>query len=75
MYVFQVDTLGNIIRSLDHEGKRIDYLKIDIEGSELPALKQVMRDEPDLLTQVTQLGMEVHPGIYYSGKSLNIFSN
>ncbi|KAK3888732.1 hypothetical protein Pcinc_007207 [Petrolisthes cinctipes] len=60
----KVDTLGNIMRMLGHEGRRIDYLKIDIEGSEIPALEQVFSDAPHLLTQVSQLGMEVHPGIY-----------
>ncbi|KAK4297607.1 hypothetical protein Pmani_029983 [Petrolisthes manimaculis] len=63
-YGCQVDTLGNIMRMLGHEGRRLDYLKIDIEGSEIPALEQVFRDSPHLLTQVSQLGIEVHPGMY-----------
>lgn len=72
--VLQVDTLGNIMRSLGHEDRRIDYLKMDIEGSEVQALEQVLSEEPHLLTQVSQLGIEVHPGVYHYRKSPRMFS-
>ncbi|KAK3857412.1 hypothetical protein Pcinc_036333 [Petrolisthes cinctipes] len=71
----KVDTLGNIMRMLGHEGRRIDYLKIDIEGSEVQALEQVFSDAPHLLTQVSQLGVEVHPGKYRVDDKLDKTSN
>ncbi|KAK4325208.1 hypothetical protein Pmani_004168 [Petrolisthes manimaculis] len=63
------------MKMLGHEGRRIDYLKIDIEGSEMPALEQVFREAPHLLTQVSQLGMEVHPGKYRVDDKLDKTSN
>ena len=43
---------------LKHEGKIIDYLKIDIEFSEWIVLPQILAS--DLMDRVRQLGVEIH---------------
>lgn len=55
-------TLASIIKALNHEGRIIDILKIDIDGIELDILNQhKFWDDLDFLnTKVSQLLLEVH---------------
>ena len=55
-----VKTLSEIFKSYKEENKEITYLKIDIEGSELKALKDWI--ETDALKNVQQIGIEWHTG-------------
>ncbi|CAL4067937.1 unnamed protein product, partial [Meganyctiphanes norvegica] len=57
-----VDTLENIMNSLGH--KKIYYLKMDVEGSEIPAFQQIFSNNTDILENIQQIGMEIHPGKY-----------
>ncbi|KAK8732641.1 hypothetical protein OTU49_006861 [Cherax quadricarinatus] len=73
----KVDTLGGIIKKLGHVGRRIDYLKLDIEGMEVETLEEVFKNQPELLTNVTHLGVEIHPGKYNGANTTqptNIFN-
>jgi hypothetical protein len=40
----------------------IDYLKMDIEGFELEFLDNVLNDDVELLSNIKQIAMEIHPG-------------
>eukprot|EP01069_Polyplicarium_translucidae_P011003 Polyplicarium_translucidae@DN3416_c0_g1_i1.p1 len=54
-------SLPNIIRSLKHERRRIDILKVDIEGAEFEALTPLLASERwALLPPVRQISIEVH---------------
>ncbi|XP_042235070.1 uncharacterized protein LOC121874646 isoform X2 [Homarus americanus] len=64
-----VDRYENILRSLDLLNTRIDYLKLDVELSELEFLQDVLRNSPRLLQNIGQIGMEVHHG--YKGEGLD----
>ena len=57
---WKLRTLDAIYRTLQqrHGPKVIDYLKIDIEGSEWSSLKQILQS--GMLDKVKQLGVEVH---------------
>ncbi|KAG7178044.1 methyltransferase-like protein 24 isoform X1 [Homarus americanus] len=65
----EVDRYENILRSLDLLNTRIDYLKLDVELSELEFLQDVLRNSPRLLQNIGQIGMEVHHG--YKGEGLD----
>nr|XP_045614703.1 probable methyltransferase-like protein 24 [Procambarus clarkii] len=60
----QVDRLGGIMKKLGHVGRKIDYLKMDIEGMEVETLEEVLEHQPEILASVTHLGLEIHPGRY-----------
>ena len=53
-----VHTLQSIRQLLGHQDRVIDYLKIDIEGSEWDVLPQLMGTGE--LTHVRQMGVEIH---------------
>jgi Methyltransferase domain len=57
---WKLRTLDAIYRTLQqkHGPKVIDYLKIDIEGSEWSSLQQILQS--GMLDKVKQLGVEVH---------------
>ena len=57
----QVMTYRSLLEHVGMLGRTIDYLKVDIEGSEIEFLEQVLRAEPHLLYHVKQIGMEIHP--------------
>ncbi|XP_069986661.1 probable methyltransferase-like protein 24 [Penaeus vannamei] len=57
-------TLGQIIDMLGHTNKTIDYLKMDIEGSEILAFAQ-LASEQYRLSFVKQVGLEIHPTQIY----------
>ena len=47
---------------LNLENTIIDYLKIDIEESEVQFFQNVLNDDPEILQNVKQIGMEIHHG-------------
>lgn len=55
---WKLNTLSKIIKSLNDTNAIIDYLKIDVEGSEWPSLAQML--SAGTLSKVKQLGMELH---------------
>ncbi|XP_045614453.2 probable methyltransferase-like protein 24 [Procambarus clarkii] len=59
----KVDRLGGIMKKLGHVGRKIDYLKMDIEGMEVETLEEVLEHQPEILASVTHLGLEIHPGV------------
>nr|XP_053643116.1 uncharacterized protein LOC128696084 [Cherax quadricarinatus] len=52
-------TMTDIRRSLGHEGRPVDYMKLDIEGEEWGVLQQVLLNT-SVLASVTQLSFEIH---------------
>jgi hypothetical protein len=61
-------SLSTIYEKLEHVNKTIDYLKIDTEGSEWRILRHML--EVSVLSQVRQLGIEIHLD---GGKSIDQF--
>eukprot|EP00091_Calanus_sinicus_P023101 TRINITY_DN7642_c0_g1_i1.p1 TRINITY_DN7642_c0_g1~~TRINITY_DN7642_c0_g1_i1.p1 ORF type:complete len:182 (-),score=37.16 TRINITY_DN7642_c0_g1_i1:93-638(-) len=55
------DTLANIFQMNGHSNATIDYLKIDIEGHELPGFPNWL--ETNALDNVNQLALELHLNI------------
>ncbi|XP_069142642.1 uncharacterized protein [Argopecten irradians] len=55
---WQMRTLGSFINLLGHNNKFIDIVKMDVEGSEWPALNQIL--DSGLLAKVRQLFVEFH---------------
>ena len=53
-----LDTLGNILKKYHHENRKISYLKMDIEGSELAGLPSWLSE--GALKNVQQIAAEVH---------------
>ncbi|RXG54160.1 hypothetical protein Avbf_16304 [Armadillidium vulgare] len=58
---FQVDRYESILSMLNLIDKKIDYLKMDVEGSEIDFLEDVLNNSVHLLNNVKQIGMEIHP--------------
>ena len=44
------------------EHRLIDYLKLDVEGYEVPTFKSIFENAPHLLNNIKQIGMEIHLG-------------
>ncbi|XP_066950765.1 probable methyltransferase-like protein 24 [Macrobrachium rosenbergii] len=59
---FEVDTYEHILDRLGLSNTTIDYLKMDVELSELDFLQDVLRNTPHLLKNIKQIGMELHHG-------------
>ncbi|KAL7641175.1 UNVERIFIED_CONTAM: hypothetical protein RMT77_008313 [Armadillidium vulgare] len=57
----KVDRYENILSMLNLIDKKIDYLKMDVEGSEIDFLEDVLNNSIHLLENVKQIGMEIHP--------------
>nr|XP_027239141.1 uncharacterized protein LOC113830138 [Penaeus vannamei] len=66
----KVDRYINILRRLGHENATIDYLKIDVEGAELQFFEDVFTNTPEVLNNIKQIGMEIHPGKSENRKKL-----
>ena len=66
--VFQLKTLEDIITENDDVDKNINYLKIDIEGSEFKALPQWL-ENPEIMNKIDQIQIEIHtqirPGVFH----------
>ncbi|XP_018027331.1 uncharacterized protein LOC108682638 [Hyalella azteca] len=54
-------TYREILKKIGEEESVIDYLKMDIEGAELEFFNDVLTDDVELLANVKQIGMEIHP--------------
>ncbi|XP_045592750.1 uncharacterized protein [Procambarus clarkii] len=52
-------TMSDIQRSLGHDGRQVDYMKLDIEGEEWGVLQHVL-DNTNVLDSVSQLSLEIH---------------
>ncbi|CAL4064411.1 unnamed protein product, partial [Meganyctiphanes norvegica] len=73
-----VDRYNNILEMLGHTNSTIDYLKIDIEGSELDFFRDAFTNFPQLLKNVKQILLEIHniEHIYWhTGNSRNTTLN
>ncbi|XP_018019026.1 uncharacterized protein LOC108675513 [Hyalella azteca] len=55
-------TYRDILKKINEEKSVIDYLKIDVEGFEIDFFRNVLNDDVELLANVKQIGMEIHPG-------------
>jgi len=55
-----VVTLKESIKRMGDEGKKISYLKVDIEGSELDAIQEWI--DSGILDKIDQIGIEFHTG-------------
>ncbi|XP_070000113.1 uncharacterized protein [Penaeus vannamei] len=66
----KVDRYINILRRLGHQNATIDYLKIDVEGAELQFFEDVFTKTPEVLNNIKQIGMEIHPGKSENRKKL-----
>ncbi|KAK4326443.1 hypothetical protein Pmani_003045 [Petrolisthes manimaculis] len=58
--IVTIDRYINILKKLNLENSIIDYLKIDIEASELSFFKDVLYQTPNLLKNVKMMGIEIH---------------
>ncbi|XP_050734550.1 uncharacterized protein LOC127007497 isoform X2 [Eriocheir sinensis] len=54
--------LADITKSLGHQGRRLAYLKMDIEGEEWTVLRQILSHPPATATlaATSQLSLEIH---------------
>uniref|UniRef100_A0A6A7GE79 Methyltransferase-like protein 24 n=1 Tax=Hirondellea gigas TaxID=1518452 RepID=A0A6A7GE79_9CRUS len=52
----------DILQRIKHVDSIIDYLKVDIEGSELEFFEHVLKEDAALLKNIKQIGMEIHSG-------------
>ncbi|XP_066951848.1 uncharacterized protein [Macrobrachium rosenbergii] len=66
---FEVDRYVNILERLGLTNTTIDYLKLDVELSELEFFQDIFRNTPHLLNNIKQIAVELHHG--YHGKGLN----
>ena len=57
---FQLMTLNDLVRHLGHEGRRIDYVKLDVEGSEWSILRDQLGARDSVLRRVPQFTLEFH---------------
>ncbi|XP_071537120.1 probable methyltransferase-like protein 24 isoform X1 [Panulirus ornatus] len=57
---FPVDRYENIIERLGLSGHVIDYVKLDVELSELDFLQDIVNNSPHLLHNIKQLAIEIH---------------
>ena len=62
-------TYRRVLEFLNLVDATIDYLKVDIEYSEVKMFNNIFKEDPELLANVKHIGMEIHPG----NVSLNIF--
>ena len=53
-------TFNDLVRHLGHEGRRIDYVKLDVEGSEWSIVTDQMGSADSVLRNVPQFFLEFH---------------
>ena len=53
-------TLGQIMTELNHTGRHIAVLKVDIESAEYPVFKSLLSSNEELLLRVRQILLEIH---------------
>ncbi|CAL4107318.1 unnamed protein product, partial [Meganyctiphanes norvegica] len=69
--VMRFTSLMKLLGHLEDDVK-IDYLKMDVEGAEIPFLEDVLQNSPHILQRIKQIGMEIHVGRYTPSR-MNIF--
>ena len=69
----KVDTYHNILKKLNLLNRKIAYLKMDIELSELEFFYDIENNYPHLWNNVEQFAMDVHVLHKYQGKNIYIF--
>ncbi|CAL4158694.1 unnamed protein product [Meganyctiphanes norvegica] len=60
----KVESYYGILETFGLLETEIDYLKMDIETHELEFFKDIFHNYPQLLNNVKQIGMEIHPTAY-----------
>lgn len=60
--VKEVDRFENLVREAGEEGREIDFVKLDVELSEIDFLQDMLFNSPHVLARVKQIAMEVHDG-------------
>ncbi|KAL7647535.1 UNVERIFIED_CONTAM: hypothetical protein RMT77_001135 [Armadillidium vulgare] len=63
----EVERYENILKMLDLHNKEITYLKMDVEGFELNFFNDVLNTNPNILKNVNQLAVEIHPLRFVEG--------
>ena len=63
----QVNRFENLVREVGEEGREIDYVKLDVELSEIDFLQDMLYNSPHVLTKIKQIAMEVHDGYFTKG--------
>ncbi|XP_042227260.1 uncharacterized protein LOC121869745 isoform X2 [Homarus americanus] len=58
--VWNLFTFAAVVGKMNHQTSTIDYLKLDINGDEWEVLQEVMLNSRHALTNVKQLGLEIH---------------
>ncbi|XP_050716952.1 uncharacterized protein LOC126998845 [Eriocheir sinensis] len=58
----KVDRFENLVRAVGEEGHEIDYVKLDVELSEIDFMQDMLFNSPHVLTKIKQIAMEVHDG-------------
>lgn len=60
--VRQVDRFENLVKQVGESNNVIDYIKLDVELSEIDFLQDMIFNSPHVLHRVKQIAMEVHDG-------------
>lgn len=63
----EVDRYENILERLGLTNTIIDYIKMDVELSELEFFQDIFRNSPHLLKNIKQMEVEVHHGYHGEG--------
>nr|XP_045609168.1 uncharacterized protein LOC123764963 [Procambarus clarkii] len=58
----RVDRFENLVNQLGLAGQVIDYVKLDVELSEVDFLQDMLLNSPHVLRNIKQIAMEVHDG-------------
>ncbi len=59
-YSLEVKTMNTIRKELGHEDRTIDYLKIDVEGSEFAFMEEMLDTNAGCPAFINQMGIEWH---------------
>lgn len=57
-----MDRFENLVSAVGEEGREIDYVKLDVELSEIDFLQDILFNSPHVLAKIKQIAMEVHDG-------------
>lgn len=57
-----MDRFENLVQQAGEEGREIDYVKLDVELSEIDFLQDMLFNSPHVLAKIKQIAMEVHDG-------------
>nr|XP_045615123.1 uncharacterized protein LOC123768520 [Procambarus clarkii] len=59
-----VDRFENLVNQLGLAGQVIDYVKLDVELSEVDFLQDMLLNSPHVLRNIKQIAMEVHDDFF-----------